>query len=58
MKTTVFEVFKFVVAASLFLVELYIHAYVKELNVFILGAPWAIMGVDPDKLASMIRGKK
>ena len=50
MKTTAFEWIKFLVATSLAGGMLYIHAYVKDLPVYLMGAPYLLMGVDLSKL--------
>lgn len=40
---------KFVVGALLFAGMLYIHAYVKELSIFLMAVPGLLMGVDLSK---------
>jgi len=40
---------KFVVGAILFAGMLYIHAYVKELSIFLMAVPGLLMGVDLSK---------
>lgn len=48
---------KFIAAIILFGVMLYIHAFVKELSLILLAAPWALMGIDLGKIIQ-IGGKK
>ena len=40
---------KFIVGAILFAGMLYIHAYVKELSIFLMAVPGLLMGVDLSK---------
>lgn len=56
-KTTAMEWAKFIAAIILFGVMLYIHAFVKELSLILLAAPWALMGIDLGKIIQ-IGGKK
>ena len=58
MKTTIFEVVKFAVATLLASAMLYLHAYVKELPVMLMAAPYLLMGVDVSKFVSFGGGKK
>lgn len=57
MKPSFFDWIKFLVATILASVMLYIHAYVKDLPVMLMGAPYLLMGVDLSKLVSF-GGKK
>jgi len=45
-ETKALEWAKFVVGAVLFAGMLYIHAYVKELSIFLMAVPGLLMGVD------------
>lgn len=54
---TAFEWAKLIIGAVMFVGLIYVHAYVKELSVFILALPAAVMGVDLSKLLN-IGGKK
>jgi len=56
-KPSFFDWIKFLVATILASVMLYIHAYVKDLPVMLMGAPYLLMGVDLSKLVSF-GGKK
>ena len=49
MNSNALEWAKFFVGAILFSAMLYIHTYVKELNIFILAVPGLLMGIDPSK---------
>lgn len=57
MKVTAFEWIKFIVATALAGAMLYIHAYVKDLPVLLMAAPYLLMGVDLSKVVQ-IGGKK
>jgi hypothetical protein len=57
-KPSVFDWVKFLVATILASVMLYIHAYVKDLPVMLMGAPYLLMGVDLSKLPTLWGGKK
>ena len=48
-QTKALEWAKFVVGAILFAGMLYIHAYVKELSIFLMAVPGLLMGVDLSK---------
>lgn len=58
MTPSIFDWIKFLVATVLAGVMLYIHAYVKDLPVMLMGAPYLLMGVDLSKLISIGSGKK
>ena len=58
MKTSIFEWAKFLVATILAAAMLYIHAYVKELPVFLMGAPYLLMGVDLSRITSIGGSRK
>lgn len=58
MTPSVFDWIKFFVATALAGAMLYIHAYVKDLPVVLMGAPYLLMGVDLSKLPTLWGGKK
>lgn len=49
-KTTAMEWAKFIAAVCLFCGMIYIHAFIKELSLILLAAPWALMGIDLGKI--------
>jgi hypothetical protein len=57
-KPSFFDWIKFMVATALAGGMLYIHAYVKDLPVMLMGAPYLLMGVDLSKLPTLWGGKK
>ena len=56
-KPTLFEWARFIVGALLFAGLIYVHAYVKELSVFIIAIPALLMGLDPSKFIKIGGGK-
>lgn len=49
---------KFIVATALAAAMLYIHAYVKDLPLLLMGAPYLLMGVDLSRMPSIFGGRK
>lgn len=50
---TIYEMVRFVIGVMLFVGLIFIHAFVKELPVFLLGSPFLLMGIDLAKLAQV-----
>lgn len=53
-----FKFIRFVVVSVFFGVMFYVHVYIKELPIYLLAAPWALMGFDPKNLPFGIGTKK
>lgn len=58
MNSLIFDWIKFIVATALAGAMLYIHAYVKDLPVLLMAAPYLLMGVDLSKVIQFGGGKK
>ena len=58
MKPNIFDIVKFIVATALAGAMLYVHAFIKDLPVIVMCAPYLLMGIDLSKVIQIGGGKK